>query len=173
VSGRLSIDTCKEIADRNCSIVSVHSLSVPPTMSQTISLDIDPNAVINDWAQRQIEFFIKAGFDIERIILDPGIGFGKIRYHSIDLIRKISNLNNYGCKTLIGHSRKKFISTFSRDYTEESLSDTNRYKSMNNYDIETISISSAVAKNVDFIRVHNLKDHMKFFTALNVATISS
>ncbi|MFP3028332.1 MAG: dihydropteroate synthase, partial [Wolbachia sp.] len=150
--GDLDDNTLKAVASSGCSIVIMHSLSIPPHKDNIIPGDIDSVSTINHWAERNINRLLALGFDQSSIIIDPGIGFGKSLYQNIWLLRNIEALQSFGCKVLVGHSRKSFISSFS---TEPIF----------NRDLETIALSSALHNKVDFLRVHNVRDHMRFFVA--------
>ncbi|WP_341811936.1 dihydropteroate synthase [Wolbachia endosymbiont (group A) of Conops quadrifasciatus] len=148
----LDNNTLKAIASNGCSIVIMHSLSIPPHRDNIIPDDTDPIDIINNWSEKSISRLLTLGFDQSSIIIDPGIGFGKSLYQNIWLLRNIEALRSFGCKVLVGHSRKSFISSFS---TEPVF----------NRDLETIALSSALHNKVDFLRVHNVRDHMRFFVA--------
>ncbi|WP_265032898.1 dihydropteroate synthase [Wolbachia endosymbiont (group A) of Sicus ferrugineus] len=148
----LDNNTLKAIASNGCSIVIMHSLSIPPHRDNIIPDDTDPIDIINNWAEKSISRLLTLGFDQSSVIIDPGIGFGKSLYQNIWLLRNIEALRSFGCKVLVGHSRKSFISSFS---TEPVF----------NRGLETIALSSALHNKVDFLRVHNVRDHMRFFVA--------
>ncbi|WP_353270057.1 dihydropteroate synthase [Wolbachia endosymbiont (group A) of Myopa testacea] len=148
----LDNNTLKAIASNGCSIVIMHSLSIPPHIDNIIPDDTDPIDIINNWAEKSISRLLTLGFDQSSIIIDPGVGFGKSLYQNIWLLRNIEAFQSFGCKVLVGHSRKSFISSFS---TEPVF----------NRDLETIALSSALHNKVDFLRVHNVRDHMRFFVA--------
>jgi dihydropteroate synthase len=95
----------------------------------------------------------KCGFSKNNIIIDPGIGFGKSVYQNISLLKNIYHLKKFGCEVLIGHSRKSYVSSFSRSEAKER-------------DLETIAISGMLAhQDVDYLRVHNVREHQRFFVA--------
>ncbi|WP_218939403.1 dihydropteroate synthase, partial [Wolbachia endosymbiont of Atemnus politus] len=152
VKGDLDDDTLKAIASNGCSIVIMHSLSIPPHKDNIIPGNVDPVSTINHWAEKSINKLLALGFDESSIIIDPGIGFGKSLYQNIWLLRNIEALQSFGCRVLVGHSRKSFISSFSTELVF-------------NRDLETISTSSVLHNKVDFLRVHNVRDHMRFFVA--------
>jgi 2-amino-4-hydroxy-6-hydroxymethyldihydropteridine diphosphokinase/dihydropteroate synthase len=103
------------------------------------------------WFDDRIKKLEHCGMKRENIIIDPGIGFGKIKHQNIEMIRNINELRQFGCEILLGHSRKSFISFFSNFEAKDR-------------DIETIAVSSVVADiGVDYLRVHNVQDHMRFF----------
>jgi dihydropteroate synthase len=51
----------------------------------------------------------RAGINRDRIILDPGIGFGKTPLHNIEILRRLRELSSFGFPVLIGVSRKSFL----------------------------------------------------------------
>ncbi|QKX01644.1 dihydropteroate synthase [Wolbachia endosymbiont of Cruorifilaria tuberocauda] len=152
VKGNLDDNTLKVIASSGCSIIIMHSLSVPPHMDNIIPRNTDPVHTINWWTEKSINKLLALGFNQNSIIIDPGIGFGKSLYQNIWILRNIEKLQNFGCKVLVGHSRKSFISSFSKELVF-------------NRDLDTISVSSVLYNKVDFLRVHNVRDHVKFFVA--------
>ena len=103
--------------------------------------------------EKQIERLLQCGMKQSNIIVDPGIGFEKTAWESISAIRHIDSLRKLGCEIVLAHSRKSFISNFSNEPTE-------------NRDLETIAIS--MTKYADYIRVHNVKDHMRAMVAAHI-----
>ena len=64
---------------------------------------------IYDFFEQKIKYLKKIGIKHNNIIIDPGIGFGKILKHNINLISKISIFHSLGFPILVGNSRKRFI----------------------------------------------------------------
>jgi dihydropteroate synthase len=60
---------------------------------------------------RSLEIAARAGISADRIVLDPGIGFGKTPEQSMMVLARLSELNAFGLPVLVGASRKRFIST--------------------------------------------------------------
>jgi 2-amino-4-hydroxy-6-hydroxymethyldihydropteridine diphosphokinase/dihydropteroate synthase len=135
----------------------MHSISIPPSKDRIIPSNQRPTEVIIEWGKYFIERLLKLGFSLESIILDPGIGFGKSAYQNIELLRYAAELKHLGALVMIGHSRKSYIQTFS---SEANASER---------DIETIALSLALKDKIDFLRVHNVKDHMRAFVAHDIA----
>lgn len=154
VKGDLDDSTLRLIADHNCGIILMHSLCVPPTKELIIDPNLDPIDVILNWGQANLKKLHSLGFSNDKIILDPGLGFSKSIYQNIQIIQNIDKLNNLGCKIMVGHSRKSFMTAFTNQAASER-------------DIETIAISAALQNKVDYLRVHNVRDHMRFFVAQN------
>ena len=156
VTGALDANTLKIIASNSIKIVIMHSVTVPPKNSACIDPNTNPIEYINNWAEGTVERLIKCGFSTSDIILDPGIGFGKTSYQNIALLRHAYELKKFGCEILIGHSRKSYINSF---YRSEPIA----------RDLETIAASDVLYnKHIDYLRVHNVVDHQRFFVARQI-----
>lgn len=96
--------------------------------------------------QNKVEFAQQKGILKDNIIIDVGIGFGKTKEQNFELIRRIDEFKSIGCEIMLGISRKSLL-----DMKDE----TNEVK-----DIYTTALSSlAIERNVDYLRVHNVKMH--------------
>ena len=82
-----------------------------------------------------------------KIIIDPGIGFGKTLKHNLTLISKISLFHSLGFPILVGTSRKKFINQIS-----------GKYDSKNRTGGTVASILFLLSQGVQIFRVHNVID---------------
>ena len=154
VKGKLDDSTLRLIASNGCGIALMHSLSVPPKKDLVISLNVDPVTVVKDWAIKNINHLQTLGFSEDKIIIDPGIGFGKSVYQNIWLMRHLESFANLACQIMVGHSRKSFMTTFTNQKAQDR-------------DIETIAISALIQNKTDYLRVHNVRDHMRFLVAQN------
>lgn len=107
-----------------------------------------------DCLKNQVNHLKKCG--LKQIIVDPGVGFGKTKFENLTILKNIEEIKSFGCEILIGHSRKSFFSLIS---SQDAM----------NRDIETLAVSD-IMKNfgVDYLRIHNLEYHMKFFTAKTI-----
>ncbi len=151
VSGCRDIEMQKIIADSACDVVMMHSLSVPADKSIVLRDDENPVDIIMSWASSQIDELERRGIARQRIIFDPGVGFGKTPEQSLKLLAEAHRFRELGVRVLIGHSRKSFLSLF----TEKSFSDR---------DPETLIASLELArKGVDYLRVHNVAAHTQSF----------
>ena len=82
------------------------------------------------------------------IIIDPGIGFGKIPQQSLDIVHNIEKLLTMGCRVMVGHSRKSFLALIAE-------------QEAGNRDEETLILSSSlIRKGVDYLRVHDVAGHV-------------
>lgn len=149
VSGKLKTSTLRLIADSNCKVCTMHALHVPPIPGEFIK---NPLQTLKNWCEQQIEQFANCGLTPKNIILDPGIGFGKSPYHTGLLIKQMEVLRKFGCEVLVGHSRKSYINLLGEHKA-------------NDRDIETLAISQILKDKVDYLRVHNVALHQRFFAA--------
>lgn len=70
---------------------------------------LDIVAEVNAFFERSLEIAVGAGIAREKIVLDPGIGFGKTAEQSITCIARLSEFKRFGLPLLVGASRKRFI----------------------------------------------------------------
>ena len=145
--GGLSDPAMLELAaDSNCEWIAMHSVSVPADPDQLITGD--PITVIEKWLEQKLTQWSKAGVPLDKIIIDPGVGFGKDPLQSLKLLQSAAQLRTHGVRLLIGHSRKSYLKPFvSTDIHAR--------------DLATIGASLQLCQQgVDIIRVHNIKDHI-------------
>ncbi len=119
VSG-LSFDKnmSKCILDCNYSCVIMHIKGKPKTMQLNPSYN-HLITEINDFFDDAIKKLSKNNFDINKVVLDPGIGFGKTTTHNVEIIKNIDSFKIFGRPILIGASRKSFIGNIlSKDVNE-------------------------------------------------------
>jgi dihydropteroate synthase len=82
---------------------------------------IDIMADVLAFLGRSVEIAEKAGIARDRIVVDPGIGFGKTPEQSIETLGKLDRLKALGLPVLVGASRKRFIDTVSPSTTDERI----------------------------------------------------
>jgi len=82
---------------------------------------IDVIADVASFFARSLEIAAQAGIARDRIILDPGIGFGKTPEQSIVCIAKLAEFARFGLPLLVGASRKRFISTITKADPDERI----------------------------------------------------
>jgi dihydropteroate synthase len=68
---------------------------------------------VYDWLEARIAACEAAGIGRERLVVDPGIGFGKTIAHNLALLSSLSIYHGLGCPILLGASRKSFIGRLS------------------------------------------------------------
>lgn len=150
VSGFKDEKMIKLVKEYDVKAIFMHSLTVPAQKNVTIDENKDVIEVLNGWRKEKIEVFEQHGVSKNQLIFDPGLGFGKTIKQNLDIIKRVNELkNNDDCELLIGHSEKSFLSKF-----------TNLPAGKRN--IETQAVNAFLhSKNVDYIRVHNIKDAVR------------
>jgi len=98
------------VAERAVDCCLMHMLGEPRTMQ------VDPryDDVVDDvkaFLEERMSFAVRAGIAEDRILLDPGIGFGKTVEHNLELLRRLGELVALGRPVVIGTSRKSFLGT--------------------------------------------------------------
>ena len=142
---RFDQDSFEIVKNKNIWKVVHHMQGTPQTMQKNpyynhVLLDI------YDFFEREILKFSKYKHK-EKIILDPGIGFGKNLKHNLMLINKISIFHSLGFPILIGTSRKRFIENIVSNFdTKERLGGT------------LSSVLFLYSQGIKFFRVHNVEE---------------
>lgn len=75
----------------------------------------DPLLDVFDWLEARIEAVVAGGVDRAKIIVDPGIGFGKALSDNLALVNGLALLHGLGCPVLLGASRKRIIGALSNE----------------------------------------------------------
>ncbi len=118
--------------------------------------DIDILADVLRFLERSLAIATKAGIREDRIVLDPGFGFGKTMEQSLHILGRLDVLAGLGFPLLIGLSRKGFIGRFSGEPTAgERLPGT-----------LTANLLAALSGHAAIIRVHDVKPHRQMLNFL-------
>jgi dihydropteroate synthase len=166
VSGLVDLKMIEFIAANNISTILMHSLSIPSDPQIIIDVSKDCVKEIIDWALAKIANLQKLGVKKEQLIFDPGIGFGKNSLQSFEIIKRIEEFKILGLPLYIGHSRKRFIGDMNFNNFKELEPDNAEFsaKEFNNFNRskKTILVSKyLIKKQVDFIRVHDVKENLQ------------
>jgi dihydropteroate synthase len=86
----------------------MHMLGEPRTMQRDPHYD-DVVGGVKSFLEARMAFAVAAGIDESKIMLDPGIGFGKTIEHNLELLRRLDELAALGRPIVIGTSRKSFL----------------------------------------------------------------
>jgi dihydropteroate synthase len=103
------------VARAGCPVVLMHHQGNPETMQQAPHYDRSVLLAVYDWLEARIEAAAAAGIDRSRIIVDPGIGFGKNVQHNLQLMNGVAMLHGLGCPVMLGASRKRTIGALSNE----------------------------------------------------------
>jgi dihydropteroate synthase len=97
------------VAQAACPVVLMHHQGPPETMQENPRYDRPVLLEVYDWLAGRIAVAVAAGIARERIIVDPGFGFGKNVQHNLQLMNGLAMLHGLGCPIMIGASRKRTI----------------------------------------------------------------
>lgn len=95
------------VAERGCGVVLMHMQGTPATMQDAPHYD-DVVAEVRDWLAARIDACLAAGVGQDRIVVDPGIGFGKTLEHNLALLRDVHVFTALA-PVMLGASRKALI----------------------------------------------------------------
>ncbi|MEO0128619.1 MAG: dihydropteroate synthase [candidate division WOR-3 bacterium] len=136
------------IAQYKANVVIMHIKGTPKTMQ------INPQyknllSEINNYFRERIDFAIQNGIESNRIIIDPGLGFGKRLEDNYEIIERLGELKIFRRPILVGHSRKSFIGNPFNLPPEERLEGT-------------LAVEALLIKNgASIIRVHDVLEAKK------------
>ncbi|MDH4156506.1 MAG: dihydropteroate synthase [candidate division Zixibacteria bacterium] len=105
---RFSAEMAGVVARKRAPVVLMHMLGTPPDMQKNPHYD-DCVGEIAAFFEERLDFCGRSGIDESRIILDPGIGFGKRLVDNLDILAGLGELKRFECPLLLGASRKSFI----------------------------------------------------------------
>jgi dihydropteroate synthase len=145
------------IANSNVPVCLMHMQGIPKNMQNSPSYD----HVINDirvFFQQRIDTCISAGIARERLILDPGFGFGKTLEQNFYLLANLSKFNQLGLPLLAGLSRKSMIGNLLNREVERRLAGS----------LATAII--AAQQGAHIIRVHDVQETVDALKVLKAAT---
>lgn len=136
----------------NCGVIVMHMNGTPQTMQLNPHYS-DVVAEVRSFFESRLRDLVAAGIASERIMFDPGIGFGKTAEHNLQLLSHVNQLRVGHRPLLIGHSRKRFLKLLlGREVDERSSG--------------TLGVALALAaQGVDLIRVHDVASLRDTFVA--------
>ena len=135
-------------AEKGAAVVLMHKKGIPRTMQENPHYD-DLAFELQTWFKTAVNRALAAGIPAEKIILDPGIGFGKSLKDNLCIITRLAEICGKDYPVLTGLSRKSFIGEVcGRGSPDERLSGT------------LAANSAAVLQGAGIIRVHDVREHV-------------
>lgn len=134
------------IARYNVPVVIMHIKGSPKNMQKNPSY----NALIPEileYFRSRIAFAVKSGIPEDRIIIDPGIGFGKTFDHNLEILHNLHKFTTLGRPVLIGPSRKAFIGKILDDAPA-----TDRIEGT------SAAVAISIMQGANIVRVHDVKE---------------
>ena len=138
------------IAKYNVPVIIQHSKGTPENMQNSPKYNDLMEEIFLDLKNR---INIARSKGVEKIITDPGIGFGKTQKDNFEIIKRVDELHSLGCPIMLGISRKSLL----------GMSNEENYVK----DIYTLALNAvAIEHRVDYFRVHNVILHKKLLDLL-------
>ncbi len=142
-------------AEYDAPLVVMHSLDAPVVPEHTVEYDDVVEDVIAELEERVL-LVQKAGLDRSKIIVDPGLGFGKTAGENFELLGRTGELHALDCPVLIGHSHKSmFDSITDEDRTAATVAGT----------------AIAAERGADIVRVHDVEENVAAVRAVEAANV--
>ncbi|MBD3676274.1 MAG: dihydropteroate synthase [Planctomycetaceae bacterium] len=131
-------------AASDCGVIAMHIKGTPQSMQDNPTYD-NVVAEVMTFLEGRLDALEAAGIEDRRVMLDPGIGFGKTAAHNLELMQNLTALRSLGRPLLIGHSRKRFLKKIlGRDVEERTAG--------------TVGVSVALRMmGADLLRVHDVR----------------
>ncbi len=131
------------VTEAGAPVVLMHMKGTPKTMQHSPMYDDVVREVI-EFLRGRIEWAISQGIPREKIIIDPGIGFGKRLEHNTQILQRLGEFRELGRPILLGTSRKSFLGALTQRPVEERLEET------------IASVVVGVLHGADIVRVHDV-----------------
>ncbi len=143
------VDVC---ARTSAGVICMHIQGTPLTMQQAPAYH-DVVAELCAFFRERLSHLAMHGIPAVRVLLDPGVGFGKTADHNLQILSHIAEFHALGRPVLIGHSRKRFLKQLLGREVDERLAGG-------------IGVSLALAaQGVELLRVHDVAAHRDALTA--------
>ena len=153
VSGLVDENIINLIAKKGITTVLMHNDKIDPVPGAVFNKNTHLNNEIIKWAAEKIAYLTSRGVKKSQLIFDVGIGFGKDANQCIRILKAIDAYKTLGLPLYVGHSKKSFLDAV-------NCSNFPNGKSYNRSQ-KTLIISQYLAKkNIDFLRVHDVKDNL-------------
>ncbi|MBI5573060.1 MAG: dihydropteroate synthase [Elusimicrobia bacterium] len=131
------------IAEKKVTVIIMHMKGTPQDMQKNPQYK-DVVSEIYKFFKERLKFAKSKGIKENKIILDPGIGFGKTLQHNLEILNKLNKLNKLKLPIMVGPSRKSFIGALLNTDVSQRLEGT----------IAASIIS--VLNGADYLRVHDV-----------------
>lgn len=146
-------ELARVVAARGLRVVLMHRQGTPETMQRSPRYD-DLIQEVGDFLDGRVAAATAAGIPESRVILDPGLGFGKARDDNYTLVARLASIRRRGLSVLVGASRKSFLGRF------DSRPDSNRLPG------SLAFVAAAHRAGADWVRVHDVRETAVFLDTL-------
>ena len=124
---------------------AMHSLTIPPDAGRVLNPEINPCKQLVEWWLWYRLSLLEAGIAENKVIFDPGIGFGKTKLQNLFIVQNLEQFSKIEDAIMIGHSRKSFLTLLSDQPAEKR-------------DPETAAVTRQLnLAYVQYLRVHDIQ----------------
>jgi dihydropteroate synthase len=135
----------REAARAGAAVVLMHMKGTPRTMQRAPRYR-DVVAEIRDFLADRLQYALSEGIDRDRILVDPGIGFGKRPEHNVEILRRLNELRRLGRPLVVGTSRKSFLGHYLGRAVGARREGT------------AATVAAAILRGADVVRVHDVRE---------------
>jgi len=136
------------VAELRVPVCLMHMQGEPRTMQDNPDYE-DVSREVTDFLAQRVEAAVNAGINRERLLIDPGFGFGKTLTHNLDLLRKLDRLQTLDLPILAGLSRKSMIGKALGLDVEQRLA-------------ASLALALiAIQRGARIVRVHDVSEHVQ------------
>ncbi len=138
-AARRDPDTARAAAEAGAHLVLMHNKEIAEYADDVV-------AEVIGWLREAVEAAVAAGVSRDRLLVDPGIGFGKTGEHNLEILHRLGELKSaLGLPLLVGTSRKRFIGQLLDDAPPEDRVEGT-----------AATVALAIAAGADVVRVHDV-----------------
>jgi len=138
---------------RDLPVILMHIKGIPQNMQINPCYDDVMKEIITFFEER-INFCQENGIEKERLIIDPGIGFGKRLEDNLTILNRLNELKCFGVPVMVGASRKSFINGIYSSTVKERIEGT------------LAATAQAFFNKISLIRVHDVRENYNFLKVL-------
>lgn len=148
VSGFASPEMRSLLLESGLSAFVMHSLTIPPTADHTLDPAQNPCFQLVEWWKETRQTLLEAAVPEEKLIFDPGIGFGKTPLQSLYILRHLEELYEVREPIMVAHSRKSYLNLITHRLAPER-------------DLETALITQQLNPAfTQYLRVHDVETQL-------------
>ena len=158
VSGLIDEKIIYYIAQNNLTAILMHNLAIHSNPELIVNRDLNVVEEIINWAHQKINYLTARKIQKSQLIFDPGIGFAKNSTQSIRILKNINAFRVLNLPIYVGHSKKSFLDALNIP-SQPNLDRT----------AKTLILSQYLAqKNVEYLRVHDVKENIEAIDSLEL-----
>jgi dihydropteroate synthase len=132
-------------AEREVPVIVMHSIDAPVDPDREVDYDDVVEDTVAELRERVL-LAEKAGIPRERVLVDPGLGFGKTRAENFEILGRLDEYHALGCPVLVGHSHKSMFDLVEADEDARTTP-------------TAAATTLAVERGADVVRVHDVREN--------------